>query len=302
MTSKHTIWYHLMALVTVSIWGTTFVSKKVLIQHGLSPVDIFVYRFVLAYVCICFLAPKRLFADSIKDELWMVGAGFCGGALYFVTENTALGLTLASNVSLIVCISPLLTAFLVVLFYRNEKLRKSLIIGSIMALFGVGLVVFNGHFVLKLSPAGDLLTAVAALSWAFYCLILKRLDTRYPTLFITRKVFFYGVLTVVPFMAFDPVHWDTAILVQPAVWMNLLFLSFIASMLCFIMWNVAVKELGAIHATNYIYIVPLVAMLTSWLMLDEPITVMTLGGCALILTGVYLAERRTAVKKQVQKA
>ena len=79
-----------MALVTVSIWGTTFVSTKVLIQHGLSPVDIFVYRFVLAYVCICFLAPKRLFADSIKDELWMVGAGFCGGALYFVTENTAL--------------------------------------------------------------------------------------------------------------------------------------------------------------------------------------------------------------------
>ena len=75
MTSKHTIWYHLMALVTVSIWGTTFVSTKVLIQHGLSPVDIFVYRFVLAYVCICFLAPKRLFADNLKDELWMVAAG-----------------------------------------------------------------------------------------------------------------------------------------------------------------------------------------------------------------------------------
>ena len=302
MTSKHTIWYHLMALVTVSIWGTTFVSTKVLIHHGLTPVDIFVYRFVLAYVCIWFLAPKRLFADSFRDEMWMVAAGFCGGALYFVTENTALGLTLASNVSLIVCIAPLLTAFLVVLFYKNEKLRKSLILGSVMALIGVGLVVFNGHFVLKLSPAGDLLTAAAAFSWAFYCLILKRLDTRYPTLFITRKVFFYGVVTVVPFMAVDPVHWDTAILVQPVVWMNLLFLALIASMLCFIMWNVAVKELGAIHATNYIYIVPLVAMLTSWLLLDEPITVMTIGGCVMILAGVWLAERRPAAKKTEVKA
>ena len=290
-----------MALVTVTIWGTTFVSTKVLIHHGLTPVDIFVYRFVLAYVCIWFLAPKRLFADNVRDELWMVAAGFCGGALYFVTENTALGLTLASNVSLIVCIAPLLTAFLVILLHKNEKLRRTLITGSIMALAGVALVVFNGHFVLKLSPAGDLLTAAAALSWAFYCLILKRLDTRYPTLFITRKVFFYGVITVLPFMAFDPLHWDMAILVQPLVWMNLLFLSLIASMLCFIMWNVAVKELGAIHATNYIYIIPLVAMLTSWSLLDEPITLLTLGGCALILAGVYLAERRGAEKKTIRQ-
>lgn len=79
MTSKHTIWYHLMALVTVSIWGTTFVSTKVLIQHGLSPVDIFVYRFVLAYVCICFLAPKRLFADSIKTSCGWSGPVFAAG-------------------------------------------------------------------------------------------------------------------------------------------------------------------------------------------------------------------------------
>lgn len=294
---KKTFWFHLVALVTVAIWGTTFVSTKVLIANGLTPVDIFFYRFVLAYLCIWFISPKRLFADTVADECWLAGAGFCGGALYFVTENMALGLTLVSNVSLIVCISPLLTAFLVILFYRNEKVRKTLLAGSVMALAGVAFVVFNGHFILKLSPAGDLLTVAAAFSWAFYCLILKRLDLRYPTLFITRKVFFYGVVTLVPFMPFLPLHVDWEILSRLPVAANLLFLSLIASMLCFILWNMAVKELGAVLATNYIYIVPLVAMITSAIVLDEPVNAVMLAGCVLILAGVFLGQRRQASRK-----
>lgn len=296
MVIKKTFRFHLVALITVAIWGTTFVSTRVLITSGLTPVDIFFYRFVLAWFCIGFIAPKKLFADTVMDEFWFAAAGFCGGALYFVTENTALGLTLVSNVSLIVCISPLLTAFLVVLFYRNEKVRKTLLIGSVMALAGVALVVFNGHFILKLSPAGDLLTVVAAFAWAFYCLILKRFDLRYPILFVTRKVFFYGVVTLLPFMPFLPLHMDWAILLQPSVIANLLFLSLVASMLCFIMWNMAVKELGAVLATNYIYIVPLVAMIASSIVLKEPVNAVMLGGCVLILAGVFWGQRRSETK------
>lgn len=289
--------FHLIALITVAIWGTTFVSTKVLIRYGLTPADIFLYRFVLAYLCIGLIAPRRLFADNLKDELGLMAAGFCGGSLYFVTENTALQLTLVSNVSLIVCIAPLLTAFLVVLFYHNEKMRLTLLSGSVMALVGVALVVFNGHFILKLSPVGDVLTVAAAFSWAFYCLILKRFDLRYPTLFITRKVFFYGIVTLIPFLPFTPLEGKIALLVQPAVWINLLFLSLVASMLCFIMWNLAVKELGAIAATNYIYLVPLVAMITSALLLDEPVNAVMLSGCALILAGVFFGQRRATPEK-----
>lgn len=297
MAIKKTFWFHLVALVTVAIWGTTFVSTKVLIASGLTPVDIFFYRFVLAWFCIGFIAPKKLFADTLADELGLAAAGFFGGALYFVTENTALELTLVSNVSLIVCISPLLTAFLVILFYRNEKVRKTLLAGSVMALAGVALVVFNGHFILKLSPAGDLLTVAAAFSWAFYCLILKWFDQRYPTLFITRKVFFYGVVTLVPFMPFLPLRIDWTVLSRPPVIVNLLFLSLIASMLCFILWNMAVRELGAVLATNYIYIVPLVAMITSAIVLGEPVNAVMLAGCVLILAGVFLGQRRQALRK-----
>jgi drug/metabolite transporter (DMT)-like permease len=233
-----------MAIITVAIWGTTFVSTKILIQHGLSPSDIFFYRFTLAYLCMWCISYKKLFANRVKDELLLLLAGLCGGTIYFITENTALGITLASNVSLIVCTSPVLTTLLSYLFRRKEPFTRHLVYGSIMALIGVGLVVFNGSFILKINPLGDILSLTAALMWAFYCLILKQLDNHYSIVFITRKVFFYGVLTILPMFLFRPLNWDNVLMMQPIVFGNLLFLGFVASMLCFIAWNACVKELG----------------------------------------------------------
>lgn len=153
-----------------SYLGTTFVSTKILIQHGLSPSDIFFYRFTLAYLCMWCISYKKLFANRIKDELLLLLAGLCGGTIYFITENTALGITLASNVSLIVCTSPVLTTLLSYLFRRKEPFTRHLVYGSIMALIGVGLVVFNGSFILKINPLGDILSLTAALMWHFIAL------------------------------------------------------------------------------------------------------------------------------------
>lgn len=188
MELKHG-YYHLIAILTVAIWGLTFISTKVLINHGLTPQEIFFYRFLIAYLGIWVISPKRLFTNNWKDELWLVAGGIFGGSLYFFTENTALGITQASNVSFIICTAPLLTTILSLLFYKSEKASKGLIYGSLLALMGVGLIVFNGSFVLKISPIGDLLTLLAALSWAFYSLIIKKMAGRYPTIFITRKIF-----------------------------------------------------------------------------------------------------------------
>ena len=111
-TTKPSVWFHLMAAVTVAIWGTTFVSTKVLIGYGLSATDILFYRFIMAYICIWFFSPRILWAKSWRDEGVFVLLGLTGGSLYFIAENTALGMTLASNVSLIICTAPILAAFL----------------------------------------------------------------------------------------------------------------------------------------------------------------------------------------------
>ena len=291
MELKHG-YYHLIAILVVAIWGLTFISTKVLINHGLTPQEIFFYRFLIAYLGIWVISPKRLFAGNWKDELWLMAGGFFGGSLYFFTENTALGITQASNVAFIICTAPLLTTILSLLFYKSEKATKGLIYGSILALIGVGLVVFNGSFVLKLSPVGDLLTLLAALSWAFYSLVIKKMTGRYPTVFITRKIFFYGVLTILPAFLLHPLQPDFDVLLKPVVLSNLLFLAVLASLVCYVLWNVVLKQLGTVRASNYIYLNPLVTMVASVIILHEKITWITLLGAGCIIFGVYLAEKK----------
>ena len=286
-TTKNYI-YHLIAILTVGIWGLTFISTKVLIEHGLSPQEIFLLRFLMAYLGIWFISPRKLFADNWKDELWLLWGGVTGGSFYFFTENTALEITLATNVAFIVCTAPLLTTILSLLIYKKEKATAGLVGGSLLALVGVALVVYNGHFILKISPLGDFLTLLAAFSWAFYSLIMKKMSGRYRTTFITRKIFFYGILTILPAFILHPWQFSLSGLWQPAVWMNLLFLGVLASLVCFVVWNIILKQLGTVRASNYIYLNPLFTLIGSAVLLDEQFTVMSLMGAMLILGGVSL--------------
>ena len=290
-TTKNYI-YHLIAILTVGIWGLTFISTKVLIEHGLSPQEIFLLRFLMAYLGIWFISPRKLFADNWKDELWLLWGGVTGGSFYFFTENTALEITLATNVAFIVCTAPLLTTILSLLIYKKEKATAGLVGGSPLALVGVALVVYNGHFILKISPLGDFLTLLAAFSWAFYSLIMKKMSGRYRTTFITRKIFFYGILTILPAFILHPWQFSLSGLWQPAVWMNLLFLGVLASLVCFVVWNIILKQLGTVRASNYIYLNPLFTLIGSAVLLDEQFTVMSLMGAMLILGGVYWAGKR----------
>ncbi|MDE6716164.1 MAG: DMT family transporter, partial [Muribaculaceae bacterium] len=211
--------YNALAFFTAAMWGLTFVSTKVLILNGLSPLWIFILRFIIAYLFILAIAHKELWAKSLKDELWMVVLGMTGGSVYFICENTALTYTFASNVSLIICATPVLTLFLCGLFF-HQKIRFTAIIGAVMALCGVTMIILNGSLNFGLSPIGDLLTLLAALLWAIYCILVKKMNGRYSNLFITRKVFFYGFATALLFSIFEPLPTMPAAESIPAIILN----------------------------------------------------------------------------------
>ena len=290
VTDRSRLAYNLLTFLTVTIWGMTFVSTKVLITHGLTPTWIFITRFAIAYVCILTLSHKKLWSDSLKDELYMAAMGLTGGSMYFIAENTALELTYASNVSLIICAAPVLTMILGAVIYK-DRIRMKAVLGSLIALCGVTAVILNGSMNLGLNPAGDLLTLLAALMWAAYSLLLKRMNSRYPNLFITRKVFFYGCLSALPMSAFGPAPQIPSADSLMPVAMNLLFLGVLASFLCYILWTSEVKVLGPEKASNYIYFNPLVTIIASSVILGEPITLWMLAGGLAIVGGVYLTAR-----------
>lgn len=287
---------HLAALFTVMVWGSTFVFTKILLLDGLSPAQIFVLRFIVAYVLLLFFSMSRKshrwMADTWKDELLMVALGVTGGSLYFLTENEAMNHTTTTNTSLIVCLCPLFAAALISVFYKSQRLQPMQVLGSVLAALGVIVVVLNGHFVLHLSPLGDMLAFTACLCWAVYSLLMIRANQRYDVVFITRKMFFYGLLSMIPYFLLVPEVPPLSLVLRPDVLINLLFLGCVASMFCFVIWNWAMKQIGTVTTTNYVYINPLTTIVFAWLLLDEKITVFFLFGTALILVGMYLADRR----------
>ena len=305
MRSSNKLIYHLVAFIVVAIWGSTFVCTKLLLLSGLSPAQIFTLRFIIAYLLLLgysLTRNHRWFSKVWQDEVLMFALGVTGGSLYFLTENSAMNYTTTTNTSLIVSLSPLVAALLISLFYKSMRLNRIQTIGMLMAAIGVVAVVLNGHFVLHLSPLGDSLAFSAALCWGFYSLLMIPANLKYDTVFVTRKVFFYGLLAMIPYYLLKP---DEAIIFTPAVvqffnlpillnllLLNLLFLGCIASMTCFLAWNWVLKKLGPVIATNYVYFNPVTTILFAWWLLHEQITIYFLIGTVLILAGMYLADKR----------
>ena len=288
---SNNVWYHLGAILTMIAWGVSFVSTKVLLDNGLQPTEVYVYRTLLAYVIILAINHSRLFSNSLRDELLFVVCGLCAGSLYYIAENTALEYTLVSNVSLIVTLAPLITTLLVGAIYKNERPGRNVLIGSLIAFVGVGFVIFNSSFELNVKPLGDLLALGAAFSWSVYSLVLRKLSALYGVMFISRKTFFYGMLTAIPFLLGQPGHTPLSVFAQVDVILNLVFLGVFCSMLAFVIWAWVNKGLGAIEASNYLYFQPIVTLIASALLLGEVVSIVGYTGCALILAGVWFSDR-----------
>lgn len=294
MARNNTWTYHLVAFATVAIWGCTFVSTKVLMLNGLSPAQIFTLRFLIAYVMMLAVYHSRLWADSWRDELKMMLLGISGGSLYFLSENEAMNFTSTTNTSLIVCSCPLFATLLVRLVYRSTtRISMMQLGGSLLAFAGMVIVVLNGRFVLHLSPLGDALAFTACLSWSVYSLLMKWVSAKYGAAFITRKVFFYGVLTILPYYIFYPTLPTAAVLTKSVVVGNLAFLGCLASMICFLTWNWCISKLGAVKATNWVYFNPITTMIFASWVLGEKITPYFLAGATCILLGMFVADRST---------
>lgn len=372
--------WHVLGIVVSVLWGTTFVSSKVLLTEGMTPAEIMGIRFALAYVCILpfslggrrrgeggsrhrrgvaaahdaigealsvdgeelpggggeaspgmggspmpgmgaaaspamggrsspgkgvatspdgaasrkglWASVRGLLADNVWDELLFVVAGLSGGSLYFLCENTALIYSQASNVSILIATTPLLTALLSAALVKDGQVTPRTVAYSLVALLGVVTVVLNGEFVLDLHPLGDVLTFAAVLLWVLYSMVVRRLDEDYPAAMLTRKVFFYGAATMLPCFLWQPWGASLAVLCRPVVLLNLFFLGFIASFLCYYAWNRVLAEIGPVSANNYLYLNPLATAILAVPLLGERFTWMSALGSVLIIAGMYLAGRR----------
>ncbi|MFI3205987.1 MAG: DMT family transporter [Clostridia bacterium] len=282
---------HILALCTVVVWGTTFITTKILLVDFV-PTEIAMFRFILAFVFLNIIKPKRLHIKDFKKELVFAGAGLAGITLYFQTENLALTYTTAANVGVIISAVPFFTAIVSKIFFGGKNLTKNFVIGFVVAIIGVFAISYNGASELSLNPIGDLLTIAAAITWAFYCNFVNKIGQwNYPTIQVTRRIFFYGILFMLPITFFGDFSWDITRLSENGAWLNILYLGIVASGIGYATWNFAVNKIGTIKTSVYLYFSPVVTIIASAIILQEPMNFVTFLGAGLTTLGLIISAR-----------
>lgn len=287
---------HIEALVTILIWGTTFISTKVLLNN-FSPIEILFFRFIIGYLALWLVCPHKLKSNNKKEELYFASAGLCGITLYYLCENVALTYTLASNVGVIISIAPFFTALFNFIFLKGEKPQLRFFVGFIIAMVGIYLISFSSDTTLQLNPLGDILAVIAAIIWAAYSTITKKVSTfGYNTLQTTRRSFFYGLIFMIPILFIMDFKLDLGRFMHMKNYLNILYLGLGASAMCFVTWNCAVKILGSVKTSVYIYMVPVITTITSVIILHEQITWIAACGIILTLIGLFVSESKKSTK------
>ena len=285
--------YHALAFIVMTIWGATFASSKTLIVHGMPEVYIFFLRFIIAYVPLAAISHRKWMADNRRDELIMLLLGITGGSAYFMAENFGLHYAQSTDVAFIIAFTPLLTTLVAWIFHQErQQITRGFVLGLCIAMAGITLLIFKGDFQMQPSLLGDSLALLAALLWAIYSLLIKPVARRYSVTFITRKVFFYGWVTILPFLGGYSFKDTMALLTEPVVTANLIFLAVVASFLCYLWWNIVLEKIGVLKSSYYLYVNPVASAVVSMLFMDEVMNLSIAMGLVLILLGVMVSEKK----------
>ena len=296
---------HLAALFTIIVWGTTVISSTKLLEGGLSPAEVIICRFFLAFVLLNIIYPPRLKFESIKRESMYAIAGLLGVTLYFFLEIVALKYTKAANVSVIFATSPFFCGIFSLFSKKADKPKFNFFVGFLLAITGVMLVTFEDGFTFDLNVTGALFAIGSALSWGLYSLLSKTIGTYgHNVIQTTRRIFMYGLIFMIPTVfIFDVDVKHLALLADTEMLFNLLYLGLCASGICFLTWSRATNTLGPVKATTYIYGTPLVTIIFSYFFLkSQTLTVQLFIGAALIIAGLVISiEKSTHSEKKKTK-
>ncbi|MEG2932116.1 MAG: DMT family transporter [Gordonibacter sp.] len=280
---------HMFALFTVLVWGTTFVATKVLLT-GFSPVEILFYRFLIGFLVLLAFRPRHVRLGNWRQEAQVAAAGLTGVVLYFLFENIALTTTTASNVGVIVAVSPFFTALLSAVLLKDERPHAMFFAGFALAIAGIALISWSGLGTGSL--VGDLLAVAAAAVWSCYAVLTRKLGTLFEDpIQATKRTFAWGLVLMVPALFLFDFHFGVERFLDPLMAGNLLFLGVGASAACFATWGIAVRLLGAVKTSAYIYLVPVITVTASVVVLGEPLTIPIVLGIVLTCAGLVLSER-----------
>ncbi|MDR5659465.1 DMT family transporter [Serpentinicella sp. ANB-PHB4] len=298
INKKEKVLSTLAILLTVFFWGISTSSSKIAIAE-VPPSTLALLRFTIASIILFTIKKAKYKKEKLKrgDILPAMLCGLVGVTIYFNFENYGVSLISAANATILLAAVPLFTIILERIVFKTPiGLQKGL--GICLSILGVSFVIRNSLSINTNMQEiiGSLLLIGAALSWASYSILSKKLDGKYPTVFLTFYQNLFGAIFLIPFSLVEHSRWQP---ISPSTWIHILYLGAICSALCYFLYLFALKNLGASSTNVYINLMPFVGVFAANIMLGEQLYPLQLLGGITIVIGVYIvnAEKSILVNK-----
>ena len=280
-----------MLLLAVAIWGCTFVATKICLAY-LTPLELLGARLALALPVLLGLALLKRTSFDLRGHgrAWLLGSALIG--VHFYIQTAGLQFTTATKSGWIIGATPLVMALLAALLLR-ERIERGLVLGIAVSTVGVLLLVSDGRLADLdwLRSTGDWLVLASAHTWALYTVAVRNLVRERSPLAVTTAVLLPATVVCVLGTVWTSDLETFSRLPLEAI-VSILFLGVAGMAVAHWFWQHGVAALGAARAGSFLYLEPLSTTALAATYLGEPFGWSTLAGGALVLTGVWLAQRR----------
>ncbi len=283
----------LLLLFVAIIWAANYPLAK----YSFVQVDKFVFNAVRFVVAACLLAGIYFFKtrrsfSSKEDWMPMLRAGLIANVLYQSGFVIGLSMTTAGSAAVLLSTSPLWTVFLHA-YLHKEKIRANMWLGMAFSLCGVVLIILGSGKTLEfggLALIGDLVCLASAVMWALSTNLQKPLLLRHSPLYVATTMISVGAvgLSVVAIPAAVNMNWSS---VGWTYWAATFLSGALSIGIANLFWSQGVQRLGPGRTANFNNLVPVLALIMSYVALKEELHLLQLLGAAITIGGVWLARR-----------
>lgn len=290
---------YLLLGLSALFWSGNFVLSKGM-ATSIPPIALVFWRWTVAGIILAPFTIKKFIENwgIIKMHTkYLILVSFLGVTTFNALLYTAMHYTTAINAVLVNSFTPVVIFIFSALIYK-ERITFSQLTGIIISISGVFTIITKGDLRVLLSMKfnfGDILILIAAFSWALYSAILKSLPKEIDRLTFLMTIIIYGTLMLLPFYLIE-LYLGYKFSVGLKEVLTIGYVAIFASLLAFISWNKAVREVGANKAGPMVHLMPVFGTILSYIFLKEKVYLFHIIGIMLVFAGIFTTGVRFSKK------
>lgn len=293
---KFSVLVYLLVILAMVFWGMSYVWTAMVFRY-LNPITTIFLRLVISSVLLFLILKLTRQLQPIRKEdykLFLLTALF-EPFLYFLGEGYGVKYSTPTVSAIIISTIPLFSAIAAAI-YLKERLKLWQIFGFIISFGGIILMLLGPNFTLQFNPIGIGSLFFAVATAVVYAVLLKRLTMLYSSFTIVTWLNIIGAIYFLPLVLIVEPGQLISIHFEWGLWYPLIMLAVFASSFAFIFYTIGMHHLGVSRTSIFANFIPVFTSIFSYFMVQERLTLNTLSGMLLVISGVIIAQQKAKGK------